>query len=266
VGPATTAAYSRALALDPEQSQALAAKALMTVLLEHDWEAAGRLYQRAMMSRDNSGAMLAYSLFYLGVIDEVPLAIRLHTDGERHDPRHVGYKSNLAALLYWNGHSEGAIHKAQEAFELNPRHQNAITYLIMAYVETGNYAAVQELLESLPAPLQDAPRIKAAVGLYHAASGDEEKAREIYRELLANPPPGGPFFISVLALGLGEVEEFIDLMERQVVEKRFTQLWSRMLFRNHEILRDHPRYLALLKRIGLDDESIAELHSRMSFD
>jgi hypothetical protein len=39
-----------------------------------------------------------------------------------------------------------------------------------------------------------------------------------------------------------------------------------MLFRNHEILRDHPRYLALLKRIGLDDESIAELHSRMSFE
>lgn len=266
VGPATTTAYSRALALDPEQSQALAAKALMTILLEHDWEAAGRLYQRAMMSKDNSYAMLAYSLFYLAVIDQVPLAIRLHTDGERHDPRHVGYNANLAGVLYWNGHSEGAIHKALEAFELNPRHQNAITYLIMAYVETGNYAAVQELLESLPTPLQDAPRIKAAVGLYHAASGDEQKAREIYRELLANPPPGGTFFISVLALYLGEVEECIDLLERQVVEKRFTQLWSRVLFRNNEILRDHPRYLALLKRIGLDDESIAELHSRMSFE
>jgi TolB-like protein/cytochrome c-type biogenesis protein CcmH/NrfG len=266
VGPPAIAAYERALALDPEQSQSLAAKALMTQLLEHDWEAAGRLYQRAMTSKDNGIAMLAYAVFYLPVIDKEPLAIRLYTDGERVDPRHAGYKANHAALLYWNGHNEGAIHYALEAFELNPRHQNAITYLIMAYVETGNYAAVQQLLESLPAPLQDAPRIKAAVGLYHAASGDEEKAREIYRELLANPPPGGPFFISVLALGLGEVEECIDLMERLVVEKRFTQFWSRTLFRNHEILRDHPRYLALLKRIGLDDESIAELHSRMSFD
>jgi hypothetical protein len=62
------------------------------------------------------------------------------------------------------------------------------------------------------------------------------------------------------------VEECIDLMERQVVEKRFTQFWSKLLFRNHENLRDHHRFQALLKRIGLDDESVAALNSSMSFD
>jgi adenylate cyclase len=266
VGPAAIAAYRTALELDPEQSEALAVKAMMTQLIEHDWESAGRLYQRAMKARDNSLAMLAYAVFYLAVVDEVPLAIRLHNNAEKRDPLHVGYKANLAAMLYTNGYNEKAISKATEALELNPQHQNAIAYLILAYVEAGNFAAIEQLLESIPAPLQDAPRIKAAVGAYHAASGDEGKAREIYRELLANPPPGGPFFISVLALSLGEVEEFIDLTERQIIEKRFTQFWSRRMSRLHETLKNHPRYLALLKRLALDDESVAELHHKLTFD
>ena len=264
VGPTAIAAYERALSLDPEESQALAVKALMTQLLEHDWEAAGRLYQRANM-RDSS-VMPMYAMFYLNVLGRQEQAIRLLTDSEKRDPLHAGSKANLAATLYYQGHYEEAISKALEALELNPRHSTAITYLIMTYVEAGNYAAVQHLLESIPAPLQELPRIKAAVGMYHAARGDEEKAREIYRELLDSPLPAGPFFVANLALDLGEVEEAIDLMERQVVEKRWTQLWSRFLARAHETLRDHPRYLALLKRIGLDDESVAALNSKMSFD
>jgi tetratricopeptide (TPR) repeat protein len=267
VGPAAIAAYRTALELDPEQSEALAVKALMTQLIEHDWESAGRLYQRAMKARHNSIAMLAYAVFYLAVIDEVPLAIRLHNDAEKRDPLHVGYKSNLAGMLYLNGYNEKAISKGIEALELNPRHQNALTYLILAHVEAGNNAAAKKLLESIPAALHRAPRIKAAAGVYHAGIGDEEKARKIYEELLATPPPGGPFFITLLALSLGEVEEALELMERQVIERRWTQFFSRGLSRRlHETLRDHPRYLALLKRIGLDDESVAELHRKMSFD
>jgi TolB-like protein/thioredoxin-like negative regulator of GroEL len=267
VGPATIAAYKTALELNPEQSEALAVKALLTQLIEYDWEAAGRLYQRAMEARDNSLAMLTYAVFYLQVVDEVPLAIRLHNDAEKRDPLHVGYKANLAGMFYTNGYNEKAISKGIEALELNPRHQNALTYLILAYVEAGNNAAVQKLLESIPAALHQAPRIKAAAGVYHAGIGDEEKARKIYEELLATPPPGGPFFITLLALSLGEVEEALELMERQVIERRWTQFWSRGLSRRlHETLRDHPKYLALLQRIGLDDESVAALHRKMSFD
>jgi hypothetical protein len=66
-------------------------------------------------------------------------------------------------------------------------------------------------------------------------------------------------------LRLGEVEQAIDLMEREIDKKALTLFWIRPLFRNEDALRDHPRYLALLKRIGLDDKSVAELHRKMSF-
>jgi hypothetical protein len=69
----------------------------------------------------------------------------------------------------------------------------------LTYVDMGDYPAVERLLETVPAPLQEILRIEAMVGLYHAASGDEKTAREIYRELTDAPLPAGPFFVSVLA-------------------------------------------------------------------
>jgi tetratricopeptide (TPR) repeat protein len=167
----------------------------------------------------------------------------------------------------FNGYEEEAVPKCLEALQLNPHHLNAIAYLIWAYVEMGDYSSVPSLLESVPAELQEMPRIKAMIGLYHAEVGDEKTAREFYKQLLENPLPAGPFFVSALALGLGEIDDFLDLVERQIREKRWTQFWNRgHLFRNHEVLHDHPRYLSLLKRMGLDDEALAVLHEKMSFD
>jgi hypothetical protein len=44
------------------------------------------------------------------------------------------------------------------------------------------------------------------------------------------------------------------------------QFWSKLLSYKSVALREHPRYQALLKRMGLDDESVAALHRKMSFD
>ena len=69
-----------------------------------------------------------------------------------------------------------------------------------------------------------------------------------------------------LALVLGETEEGIDLLERLEKSGSWIQLWSKLLTIYHDRIREHPRYQALLKRMGLDDESIAALNRRMSFD
>jgi tetratricopeptide (TPR) repeat protein len=138
--------------------------------------------------------------------------------------------------------------------------------LIGVYAETGRFTEIERILDNMPPALLDRPRTKLHIGLYHAERGDEQKAREIYRQLLDEPPHYAFPFFARLALKLGEVEQAIDLMEREIEIKAFTLFWIRPLFRNEEALRDHPRYLALLKRIGLDDESVAALHRKMSFD
>jgi TolB-like protein/Tfp pilus assembly protein PilF len=266
VNPLATVAYERALALDPEQSEALAAKALMTLMLEHDWEAAGNLYQRAMELQENIAAITGYAAFYLIPIDRIPQAIRLYARAEDRDPLQAGYKANLANFLAFNGDIDGAILKAQEALELNPQHLFAFIALIDAYTLKRDYSAIQTVMQNIPPELQQRPTIKARAGLYYAATGDHEKARLIYRDLVDTPPIVPVMRVSELALALGEVEEAIDLMELNVEKHSWTQHWIRFRFRDNDSVNSHPRYRALLKRIGLDDESVAALNKRLSFE
>jgi tetratricopeptide (TPR) repeat protein len=122
-------------------------------------------------------------------------------------------------------------------------------------------------VESLPIALQQGPGISARAALCYASQGDYVKARKIYRDVVENTPlPRGALTYAQLALSLGEVEEAIDLMERAVENKSWVQILIRSHFRHNDALKNHPRYLALLKRIGLDDESVAALHRKMSFE
>jgi tetratricopeptide (TPR) repeat protein len=225
------------------------------------------LYQRAMASRENTTATTSYAMLYLVPIDRIPHAIRLYTDAEKRDPLRAGYKANLAYLLLWSGDAEAAILKAREALELNPQHFFALRAMAEAYRLAGNCPAATEFLQSLPIALQQQPRMRLQAALCYAAQGDYGKARKIYRDVVETTPlyPGSTV-AEQLALSLGEVEEAIDLMERDVENKSWAQIFIRSYFRHNDAVKDHPRYLALLKRIGLDDESVAALHRKMSFD
>jgi tetratricopeptide (TPR) repeat protein len=264
--PAAIAAYERALTLDPEQSEALAIKALFTQILHNDYETAGKLYQQAMASMENANAMGLYASMFLLHVDEIPQAIRLYTEAEIRDPLHAGYKANLSHILLVSGDAKAAARKAREAIELNPQHEIALMALIQAYTLLENLSAAEALLEDLPPALQQSCWVRAPAAQCYAAQGNYDKARGIYRDLVDNARLPWLTNISQLALDLGEVEEAIDLLELGVEHNSWDQFWIRTRFRNEETVRDHPRYLALLKRIGLDDESVAALHRKMSFD
>jgi len=259
-------AYERALALNPGQSEALATKALATQILEHDWETAGKLYQQAMAAGESPNALSMYAIFYLQNIGQAEKAIQLNIEAEKRDPLHAGYKANLANLYVWNGYPEAAARKAREALELNPQHHWALAALIDAYTAMSNYSGVLQILEDVPAALREHPRIRARVALTYLAQGDEVKAREIYQELLGLDLNLVTNAITVnLALNLGEVEKAIDLMEASIDLNKFAQFWNASLLRQNEVLKENPRYLALVRRMHLDDESLVELNSRMTF-
>jgi adenylate cyclase len=269
VGPPAIAALENALALDPDQSEALVVKAVMTQLLDHDLEEAGRLYQRAMVSKENSYAMTAYALFYLQFIDRQSQAIELYSNAVKLDPLHAGYKANLAGMFYFAGDNEAAIRNAREALQLDSEHVIAIDFLIALYTDTKDIVTLESLLGSIPPALQDLAEIKSLVGRSYAVRGDEVKARKIYRDLVESfdsLTPVAMFYTAQLALSLGEVDEGIDLLERLEKSGSWMQFWIKLLSVKYVAIREHPRYQVLLKRMGLDDESVAALNRRLSFD
>jgi len=262
----TVAAYEAALALDPQQREALIAKAIITQILLHDYETAGKLYQQAYSSGHIPAGLPWYSIFFLVPLDQNTLAIRLSKHAEQVDPLNAGRKANLAYVYNLSGYPDAAITKAREALALNPEHEVALAILIKSYADAHRFVEGQRLLGQLPQAKLERPRTKLQVGLFYAARGDSQKALEIYRDLTANLPPHGMLLIAELTLKLGKVEEAIDLIERDVEINSFNQFWARPVFHNDPSVRNHPRYLALLKRIGLDDESVVALNHKLSFD
>ena len=260
------AAYESALALDPRQREALIAKAFITQILHHDYETAGKLYQQAYEPGNIPVGLPFYTIFFLVPLDEFPLAIRLSKEAEQVDPLNALTKVNLTYVYNFAGDPDAAITKAREALALNPEHEIALSMLINSYGDANRFVEGQRLLDQLPQAKLERPRTKLQIGLFYAASGDRQKALEIYRDLAADLPQHGMLLIAELALKVGKVEEAIDLMEREVEINSFNQFWARPVFRNEPAVQKHPRYLALLKRIGLDDESVAALHEKQSFD
>jgi hypothetical protein len=55
------------------------------------------------------------------------------------------------------------------------------------------------------------------------------------------------------------------LLERAEKGGSWLQFWSKLLPMENTAIRENPRYQALLKRMGLDDESVAALHQKLSF-
>jgi serine/threonine-protein kinase len=262
-------AYERALVLDPDQSEALTAKALVTQILEHDWETTGRLYQRAIASGGSPNAMVMYSMFFLNVIGQAERAITIFTEAEKRDPLHAGYKANLGLLYEWNGNAEMAARKAREALELNPQHHWAVATLIDAYTSMGDYTGVRHMLEQIPPGVQEHPRIRARVALSYLSQGDYVTAREIYQELLVLglDSVSSPV-TTILAVNLGEIDTALDLMEIAVDQNKWNQFWtaSWLMVRQNKGLEENPRYLAHLRRMRLDDESLADLNRRITFE
>ena len=269
VGPPTMAAMEHALTLDPEQSEALAVKAVISQLLDHDWETAGRLYQRALASSESPWAAGSYAIFYLEFIDQQRKAIELYANAEKLDPLHAGIKANLGGILYFADDNDGAIRKAREALQLDPGHMLAVNYLIPAYTDTRDTTALDLLLESIPSAMQELAEIKSLVARSHVLRGEKLRARKIYDELLASSESLTPWALSNtawLAISLGEIEQSIELMERLEKSGSWVQFWSKLTPQENKAVRENPRYQALLKRMGLDEESVAALNARMSFD
>jgi TolB-like protein/Tfp pilus assembly protein PilF len=264
--PAAQSAYQRALALDQEQSQALSAKALRLALYDHDWGGAVELYQRAMRSRDDAFVKIGYGAFITHAADRPDVSVRMYREAEKRDPLHAGIKANLGTFLLYVGDTEVSIEKAKEALELEPEHIFAFIALMDAYTAKGQYEEVKETIERIPPNLLQSPSILARVGLYYAAMGEQEKAVEIYRRMVEHPSPAPVVTVSDLALALGHKEEALDYMELLVEKRSWTIPWIRTLYRYNAKVKDHPRYLALLKRIGLDDESVKLLNSRITLD
>lgn len=255
---AADAAVARALAIDPEQSEALAVSALIAQLRDHDWVRAGALYRRALAAPDRSNATAIYAVMFLPQLGRFDEAFALYADAESRDPLHAGIKTNLGVTLRFAGRTDEAIAKLEEAIALSPMHVFAWSNLILTYLGKGDLAGADALLARIPEPLRAIPNIRQRIGQVHARRGDP-RATAILDELLADETKlrGRLGLVAGLACDLERDEQCLSLLEQAGESVSWTKLFAFEAIGLDSPLQSHPRFRAALRRIGLDPEAIA---------
>jgi len=100
----------------------------------------------------------------------------------------------------------------------------------------------------------DAPAfVTAWLSYAYGSSGDRAQALKELEELKRTSPGGKvlPFNMAVVSLGLGDRAAAVDYLEKARAADSQWMGWLRM-DRMFDPLRTEPRFVALLKRLGLD--------------
>ena len=127
-------------------------------------------------------------------------------------------------------------------------------YLLgVAYIFKGEISkGMEQLREAMR--LDDDPQVLAAIGYAYAISGDVEDAEKtlVHIEELSVKRVVSPYDFATIYAGLGNKEKAMELLQ-QCLEQREWQLVFLKVDQFWDNLRDDPKFVELLKKVGFEE-------------
>ncbi len=250
-------AAETALALSPNNVEGLLYRAYASLLVYHDARTSDDEYRRAR----NAGADLSVWGFNRACLHDHPMG-RLETarpyleDADRKDPLAHNVKWLLAWNYYLSGRHVDAVRVAEQLRELGVSAPDGIATWGVILGAT----AARQAREALATLGEAVPEFAHVGHMYQFTMdevlGDREHARKLLDSLCAQAAaqlPASPIVVAEGYKALGEFDNAIDWWSRAVDQHvPYTLAWMAMRNRTHPVIGKHPRFLALLKRMGLE--------------
>ncbi len=249
VVPRARELVQRALALDPECADAHATLGNILFQADNDWDAAEAEFQRAIALNPSDVAgrkFYALMLISLGRFNDarevLGQVIRLDPGGRQ--------RSTLSMLEVYAGNIAKGLELAREELASNPTDFPVPTVLGMFYLAGGDPESARRAADTPGYVRTETDRFDLA--LLNALLGRPETGRGIAGEYERGELKEytSPTDMAMLYAALGEVDRPLDLLERAYRDGDRT-LW--LYFRGiwFDRIREHPRFVALLRRYHL---------------
>jgi DNA-binding winged helix-turn-helix (wHTH) protein/Tfp pilus assembly protein PilF len=251
--PKARAAAEKALALDDELSEAHAT--LGQVLVTYEWNRPAGMaeLQRAIeLNPNNQNAQHWYAMALggLGRFDEALAQIQRAL---AIDPLAVIVNANVGYLLYRAGRIDEAVTKLRHTVAMEPGFVMTRYRLGLALEARGRYEEALAEFEAMQPSSAD-PLGLTGIARTRALMGQQAEARRLLDELhtIARTGYVPAATLADVHVALGEHDRAIDLLEQAVEERAIIVMWM-STERHWDPLRTHPKFPALLERVGLQD-------------
>jgi len=243
-------AAEKALDLDSSLAEAYSALADVTYLFDWDWNKAEVEFKKALEC--NPRYAIAHSSYaqFLACLGRFEEALKEHELARELDPLSLMIRGTTGNTLAWMGQYDRAIDELNQVLELDPDYGPAREYL--------HQARLKRLLaeENYEEALQECQKSDdlLGMGIVYARMGRKTEGRIIADQYIVRSQKdlNDAYAAAVLLLALGENDRGFEFLERayEYRSRRMVFLKTSPYF---DAVRQDPRFLALLKKIGLEN-------------
>jgi DNA-binding SARP family transcriptional activator/TolB-like protein/Flp pilus assembly protein TadD len=250
--PKARAAALKALELDDQLAAAHASLGIVQWRYDWNYAEAERSFKRAIALNRNYapahqwyGLMLAYRKQNAEALVELKQAQQL-------DPLSLIINANLGLLPYFARRHDEAIDQFKRTLELDQNFAFGHFFLGWAYEQKGDSAQALAAFRRA-VQIDETPATLTYLGHGLAVAGQRREALEIFNRLQA---PGqqryvSPYYLAILAAGLGENAEALDYLAR-AADEHADSIVLLDVEPKFDALRNDTRFQALRQRLGLN--------------
>ena len=243
-------AAQRALELDPTLSEAYTTLASLTAAVDLDFDAAQRLFNRALELNPRDTRALLHYAFLLQGLGEFDQAIAIRKRIIEIDPVSADAQWGLANAYLTSAQYDLAAKQVDIVLGMDPNHAEAHIALVRLAVARGDYeTAIAEARKQAENPQNR--RALAFLGYALARAGRREEAKRVLQQLGDGSGPrgkGNAFELAIVYAGLGDADSMMPVLEKGVEDRSYAlRLKTEPIFLP---FHSDPRFIALLHRAG----------------
>jgi len=247
--PRAKEAAQKALEIDDSLAEAHCALAQVKYLFEWDWQSAEAEFKKSLSLNPNYAiGHMQYGEFLMCLrrFDEAVQEMKL---AQRLDPLSLIIRIVGALPLEFSGQIDLAIAEYEDVLKMDPNFMPAQEYLYRAlflkYLAKGMYKEALEVSRK--------SNDQSRMALVYAKTGKTSEANKILESLIAGSEqqPVLSYYIAELFFALGVRDQGFQWLEK-ACEYRHRMLAFSKISPILDTVRDDPRFLAMLKKIGLE--------------
>lgn len=250
----------RAIEIDPDLAEARTALAAYRHLYEWDWASAETEYRRAIALNPDYPTAHTWYGFLLESMSRFEDAVREIRISVELDPLVASGYSALGFALFLAGHADRGLEHIGHALELDSTNWMAHIHLGQVMEAMGKVDSAIRAYERAVTHSGAAAKPRATLARAWALAGREDEARQTLATLVAEAKATGGHapVVATAFLALRDVEGAIAWLESAYLQ-RHPDLQRIPADPRFAALRDDPRFLDLLDRIGLPRPRASEV-------